>query len=87
MRWELNINDDTVDLFVYGVIYSASTENFNINISEVKGHYFNDGLQQEIGDKEVNILDENSDFDLDDIVSCFEGIPHNKLEITIEEEE
>lgn len=86
MNWELNVNNDTVDLFVYGVIYSASTDNFNIKVPEVKSHYWNDGMQQEISDKEVNIMDENSDFDLEDVISCFEEIPHNKLEITIEEE-
>ncbi len=86
MNWELNVNNDTVDLYVYGVIYSASVDNFNIKVPEVKSHYWNDGMQQEISDKEVNIMDENSDFDLEDIISCFEEVPHNKLEIIIEEE-
>ena len=35
----------------------------------------------------LNILDKDSEFSLEEVVQCFEKIPHNQLEITIEENE
>tara|TARA_B100000768_G_C10957754_1_gene240404 strand:- start:96 stop:362 length:267 start_codon:yes stop_codon:yes gene_type:complete len=87
MTYELNLNDNTVDLYVYGVIYSSSVENFNKKQSYVKSTYWLDGLQQIEEDKSINILDKDSEFSLEEVVQCFEKIPHNELEITIEENE
>ena len=82
VSWEINGNDNTVELMLYGVVYSASVDFFNKEVCEVVGTYYNDGLQQNHEKKEINIEDENSEFSTDEIVYCFEQIPHKFIEIT-----
>ena len=83
--WEIT-NDNYVDLTIYGVVYSASVEFFNKTESVVSGTYWNDGLQELHEDIEVNIMDEDSEFTINEVVECFQKIPHNQIDIIIEQE-
>jgi hypothetical protein len=46
----------------------------------------NDGLQELHEDIEVNILDEDSEFTINEIVECFQNIPHKNIEVIIQQE-
>ena len=87
MNFELNSNDNTVDFFFNGVIFTASSEKFNKEITFVKEVIWNDGLQEIFETKFINIEEENSEFSTQEVIECFEKIPHKELEITIEENE
>ena len=85
VSWEIT-NDNYVDLIIYGVVYSASVDYFNKTESVVSGTYWNDGLQQLHEDIEVNILDEDSEFTINEVVECFQNIPHKNIEVIIQQE-
>ena len=81
LDWE--IIDDTVELTVYGVVYSACVSLFNKEIDYVSGTYYNDGLQELHDTKTLNILDEEAEFTLDEVVDVFEKLNHKDIEITL----
>ena len=85
VSWEIT-NDNYVDLIIYGVVFSASVEFFNKTESVVSGTYWNDGLQELHEDIEVNILDEDSEFTINEVVECFQKIPHKNIEVIIQQE-
>jgi len=59
---------------------SAETDLFNREVSYVHSIYYDDGYQQDIRDKEINIMDEDADFDLDNVVDCFLDIWHDDID-------
>lgn len=70
---------EITDLFI-----SAEVGLFNKEVSYVHSVYYNDGFQQDIRDTDINILDEDADFDIDDIIDCFLEVWHkdiNKIHI------
>lgn len=84
LEWEINMKDNTVELCIYDVVFSASVDYFNAIRTFVKDTYWNDGIQEITYDKEINIMDMDSEFTIDEIISCFEKVPNKHLEIIFE---
>lgn len=83
IEWEVNTFDNTVDITFYGVTYSADVDFFNVTRTFVKNTYWNDGLQQTEYDKEINIMETDSEFTLNEILYCFTKVPAKELKITV----
>jgi hypothetical protein len=93
LQWQYNNDNTLVELFYWhedeptikDYTISSDTCNFNKEVSYVHSEFWSDGLQQDIQDKVINIMDEGADFDIDDIISSFnelleKGVKHIYIE-------
>lgn len=71
--WQ-DVPDDISNSFI-----SMEVGHFNKEVDYVHSEYYNDGFQQDIRTKEINILDEDSDFDKSDVIECFMEMWHDDI--------
>lgn len=87
LEWQYSEDKSEVELIYWQDIpedisnsfISMEVDYFNKEVDYVHSEYYNDGFQQDIRTKEINILDEDADFDKSDVIVCFMEMWHDDI--------